>query len=146
MGDKINIQIERKTYDKINNVKKWYNMDNEDNKNQKEIIDHVFSQFIKSEDIEYLYELKDKDKSSINWNNAMIKHRRLDVNFTDSDRDKVNRIKKFLQNQEITKNKKITTPMVIRTALDKYLELFPQIDNTEDLYIKQKKFLGKNNV
>jgi|SRR5687768_7463568 len=141
MSDTINIKIRKSTYDRIKNIRKWYNISNKTRKKQIDIIDDISMFYNKENNIEYLEQ--EIDESHIKVHDSALRSYKLSNNLLDSKKDKLEKIQSFLQKQNM--KKKVTLDDAITSTMDKYLELYPQIEQ-EDIktkFIKQKVLIEK---
>lgn len=141
MSDKINIRINKATYDKIKNIKQWYNLSNKTNESQMDVIDHIVSAYIKKNSLDYLEQ--EVDEADIESHDNILKSCRVDTHLPESNKEKILNIQSFLQSQNM--KKKVTINDVIITVMDKYIELYPEIKqiSIKTKFIKQKVLFEK---
>lgn len=136
MKDVINIEIDRTTYNKINRVKKWFNVKFRSNSNKKKVVDYVIDEFIRNNNIDYI--LNDNIlPSSISGYDKFLKDFRSDISLESTLKEDIKCIQEFMEEQ---RDKKISINHVVRIALTEYIQNHPELQSViqRNKYIKQK--------
>jgi hypothetical protein len=133
------VRVSEESFKDINRVLKWYNLDHKDEKNQKQIVEYVLKRFKQHMNLDYVDREDEVDQSyvdSVRDFSSSRKTTRLDSNLNSKSRRKIRQIRDFLQNEPINNNRKVSMDDAIITAIDKYIELYPQIISLNDQYVE----------
>lgn len=137
MTDSINQRINKEVYRDVNFIKRWIFLTKKERYNFSETIDYVFQEFIKKHDI-----IKETDISEqhVKKYDNILKENRVDTNMPVDLRDDIKIIQYVMNKDKDKEEKKITMDQVIRTIVDKYMELYPEIKHikNQDKYIIQR--------
>jgi len=136
----INIQIFRKSYDKINRIKKWYNSLNNTKITQKELVDYIINEFIDIKQLNYIS--KDPDSEDIKYKQSAMKYFRIDTNLDPTAKEYIEAIKQYLKKS--SESKKNTNDVIIEIGRV-YSELHPDVKTIlqNNKFIKQSILVEK---
>lgn len=95
----INIRIIKKSYYKLNRIKKWYNTINNTNIKQKDLFEYIINDFIKNKELDYI--LQEHDEEDIRKEKFIMKKFRIDNNISPTAREYIQAIREYLKNDNI---------------------------------------------
>lgn len=116
----INIRIIKKSYYKLNRIKKWYNTINNTNIKQKDLFEYIINDFIKNKELDYI--LQEHDEEDIRKEKFIMKKFRIDNNISPTAREYIQAIREYLKNDNI----KNTDDIIIEMG-KLYEKTYPEI-------------------
>lgn len=137
MSDSINQRIDKEVYRNVNFIKRWIFLKQDKRYNFSETIEYISQEFIENNRIIKKTDITEQD---IKYNDLVLTKYRVDTNMPVELRDDIKIIQYAMNKDRKEEEKKLTMDDVIRTMVEKYMDLYPDIKKlkNEDKYLVQK--------
>lgn len=119
----INLRIEKSSYDILKSIKNWYNSKHKKIKNNKELVDYIFNEFIRFNKLDYIVMNPEEVKDQLNALSFSMKYHKID-NLDPSIHEIIESCKQYFE----SKNEKKTINDVIKYSLSLLIDLHPEIN------------------
>lgn len=137
MKDSINTRLDKTTYDTINFIKTWIRLGKKKRLDFSGTVDYIAHEFIQSNNI---IKKTDISQQEIKSNDYILTKYRVDTNIPSELRDDIKIIQYMMNKNRKEEEKRLTMDDVIKTIVDKYMDLYPDIKKikNEDKFLVQR--------